>query len=221
MSITNSWQRKDNDDNKCNMRDLKSELVDVARNNILALQNMPQHRGLVRINRILLLMVLLLMFVIFLLGFLVLPDKDMLENDKINQKTDATIYAISNPTLTDEINFLKGQFVGLVSGSIESKLRILEENIQMGRLSPSLGTIQDLKNDIKILQAYSAIPENKAIKSQLSNRVLREVSQLKDLIYLTLSSCGLIIAALGGIWIKNNYRLVYHESKAMLGRWHK
>jgi predicted PurR-regulated permease PerM len=207
-----------NKNNECNMRDLKSELADVAKHNMVVLQNMPQHHELVKANKVLLLVVCSLMLVIFLLGFLILPDNVMLENYKASQQISPVVYTMNNPALTDEINLLKGQFVGLVSGSIESKLRTLEASIQMGQINTSLGTIQDLKNDIKVLQSYSMVPIKKTVKSSVSDRVLKEVSQLKSLIYLTLTSCGLIIAAIGGIWIKHNYRLVYEEKRAALGK---
>ncbi|KAF3981069.1 MAG: hypothetical protein HFP78_08515 [Methylococcales symbiont of Hymedesmia sp. n. MRB-2018] len=199
------------------MRDLKSGLVDVvAKHNIVIRQNMPQHQGLVKANKILLLVVCSLMLVILLLGFLILPKNDMLENYKASQNPKSSVYTINNPVLTDELNLLKGQFVGLVSGSIESKMRILEESIQMGHVNTSLGAIQDLKNDIKVLQSYSPASVRREGKKQLSDRVLKEVSQLKDLIYLTLTSCGLIIAAIGGIWIKNSFRLSQQLSKVKL-----
>jgi predicted PurR-regulated permease PerM len=207
-----------NKNNECNMRDLKSELADVAKHNMVVLQNMPQHHELVKANKVLLLVVCSLMLVIFLLGFLILPDNVMLENYKASQQISPVVYTMNNPALTDEINLLKGQFVGLVSGSIESKLRTLEASIQMGQINTSLGTIQDLKNDIKVLQSYSMVPIKKTVKSSVSDRVLKEVSQLKSLIYLTLTSCGLIIAAIGGIWIKHNYRLVYEGKRAALGK---
>ncbi len=43
------------------MRDLKSELADVAKHNMVVLQNMPQHHELVKANKVLLLVVCSLM----------------------------------------------------------------------------------------------------------------------------------------------------------------
>jgi hypothetical protein len=201
------------------MRDLKSELVDVvAKRNIVILQNMPHHQGLVKANKILLLVVCSLMLVILILGFLILPENKVLERYTASQNPKSVVYALNNPVLTDEVNILKGQFVGLVSGSIESKMRILEESIQMGHVNTSMGVIQDLKNDINALKSYSALSSRKEVKKPLSDRVIKEVSQLKDLIYLTLTSCGLIIAAIGGVWIKNNFRLSYQKPKVALGK---
>ncbi|KAF3977340.1 MAG: hypothetical protein HFP77_07720 [Methylococcales symbiont of Iophon sp. n. MRB-2018] len=196
---------------------MKSGLVDVvAKRNIVVWQNLPQHQALVKANKILLLVLCSLMLVVLVLGFLILPKNDMLENYKASQNSKSVVYTINNPVLTNELNLLKGQFVGLVSGSIESKMRILEESIQMGHVNTSLGAIQDLKNDIKVLQSHFPASVRREGKKQLSDRVLKEVSQLKDLIYLTLTSCGLIIAAIGGIWIKNNFRLSQQLSKVKL-----
>jgi len=41
---------------------------------------------------------------------------------------------------------------------------------------------------------------------------MQEMSELKRLIYVTLGSCGLMLAAMAGIWFKNHYRLTYKEA---------
>jgi hypothetical protein len=90
--------------------------------------------------------------------------------------------------------------------------------VRLGSVSQSLGTIDDLKNDIKVLRSYSAPkePESPAISNE---QILKEMSHLKNLIYLTIASCGLMLAAVAGIWIRNRKRLPYSESKtAYLGR---
>jgi hypothetical protein len=116
----------------------------------------------------------------------------------------------ANPVLSAEVNLLKGQFVGLVSGSIESKLRSLEDSLRSGALSNSLGTLEDIKNDVKVLRSYSEpAKKEQAIDNQ---QIMREMSQLKRLIYLTLASCGLMLAAFAGIWIKNLKKLPYKEA---------
>lgn len=206
--------------NNHNMRNLKSELTGSSKRNVVVLQGVASNKSLLKVNKILLLAVLLLMTVIFLLGMLVFPENKLLANYQSNRPTEATANAISNSALTDEINLLRGQFVGLVSGSIESKLRSLEENIRAGRVNTSLNTVQDLKNDIKILKSYSVAGTTKGANNQLSDRVLNEVSQLKNLIYLTLISCGLIIAVIVGVWLKYNYRLA-HKATAILEQYNK
>lgn len=203
------------------MRKIKPELVDaIQRRDIVVLKNIPHHQGLVKANRLLLLLASTLMVIVFVMGFLLLPADDMLDTFKVGkQQNTSVVYALQNPALSEEINTLKGQLVGLVSGSIESKLRMLEESVKTGELTASLGTIQDLKNDVRVLQSYSR-PESKAVNVQSNEVLLKEVSQLKNLIYLTLTSCGLMIAAIGGFWVRNQYRLTHSSSshRAELGK---
>jgi hypothetical protein len=116
-----------------------------------------------------------------------------------------------NPVLSAEVNTLKGQFVGLVSGSIESKLRSLEGSIRLGAAANSLATLQDLKNEVQVLRSYSESAKNEAVTTD-SKQLIQEMSHLKHLVYLTLASCGLMLAAVCGIWLKNRYRLPYKET---------
>ena len=179
-------------------REKKSEIV--------VLQRIPSHQGLIKANRWLMVMVFLLMTVIVIAGFFMAPAHDVTSF----KKSEVTA-AEMNPVLSAEVNTLKGQFVGLVSGSIESKLRTLEESVRLGTVSTALGTIEDLKNDVKVLRSYSEPPKKE--KAVLSNeQLMQEMSELKRLIYVTLGSCGLMLAAMAGIWFKNHYRLPYKEA---------
>jgi hypothetical protein len=176
-----------------------------------SLQRIPSHHALMKVNRLLLAVVCLLMAVVLIGGFLLLPADNFINRYKSVTATEA--YASEmNPVLSAEVVALKGQLVGLVSGSIESKLNALEENIRTGSVSSSIGAIEDLKNDLKVLRSYSE-PAKKG-KAVISNeQLMQEMSQLKRLIYVTLASCGLMLAAVAGVWIKNRYRLPYKESK--------
>jgi len=180
------------------MHEKKSEIV--------VLQRIPSHQGLIKVNRWLMAMVFFLMTVIVIAGLFLFPATDVTSY----KKSEVTV-AEMNPVLSAEVNTLKGQFVGLVSGSIESKLRSLEESIRRGAVSNSLGTIEDLKNDVKVLRSYSepAKKENVALSNE---QLMQEMSELKRLIYVTLASCGLMLAAVAGIWFKNRYRLPYKEA---------
>jgi len=184
-------------------KDKKSEIV--------VLQRIPSHQGLMKTNRWLLRSVVFLMIVIFIAGFFLLPDSDFLSNYKkvITSESYATEM---NPVLSAEVNTLKGQLVGLVSGSIESKLRVLEQSIRSGADNASLGTIEDLKNDVRVLRAYTE-PVNKG-EVAVNEQLMQEMSHLKRLIYLSFASCGLMLAALAGIWIKSLTRLPYKEAIA-------
>jgi hypothetical protein len=180
------------------MHETKSEIV--------VLQGIPSHHGLIKVNRWLMAMVFFLMTVIVVAGFFMLPANGVTRY----KKAEVTV-AEMNPVLSVEVNNLKGQFVGLVSGSIESKLRSLEESIRQGTASTALGTIEDLKNDVKVLRSYSEPAKEE--KVALSNeQIMQEMSELKRLIYVTLASCGLMLAAIAGIWFKNRYRLPYKEA---------
>ncbi|MFZ2171972.1 MAG: hypothetical protein WAW61_20315 [Methylococcaceae bacterium] len=180
------------------MHEKKSEIV--------VLQRIPSHQGLMKVNRWLTAMVFFLMTVIVIAGFFMFPS-----NDVTRYKKSEVNLAEMNPVLSAEVNTLKGQFVGLVSGSIESKLRSLEESIRLGTVSNSLGTIEDLKNDVKVLRSYSE-PAKKEKAVIANERLMQEMSELKRLIYVTLASCGLMLAAVAGIWFKNHFRLPYKEA---------
>jgi cell division protein FtsB len=175
------------------------------------LQRIPSHHELMKVNRLLLTIICSLMVVILIAGFLLFPADSFISSYKKATATE-TYAAEMNPVLSSEVNALKGQLVGLVSGSIESKLNALEESIRVGSVASSIGAIEDLKNDLKVLRSYSE-PAKKG-KSDISNeQLMQEMSQLKRLIYLTIASCGLMLAAVAGIWIKNRNRLPYKEIK--------
>jgi len=177
-----------------------------TKSEVVVLQRIPSHQGLMKVNRWLMIMVFFLMTVIVIAGFFFFPTNDVTRF----KKSEATI-AEMNPVLSAEVNTLKGQFVGLVSGSIESKLRSLEESVRLGTVSSSLGTIEDLKNDVKVLRTYSE-PAKKEKVAIDNEQLMQEMSELKHLVYLTLASCGLMLAAVAGIWFKNRYRLPYKEA---------
>ncbi len=189
------------------MREIKLELVEAHR----GLENIPANQGLMKVNRFLLALVLSLMAIVVIFGILAFPVGDFLSIYK--KVTPVEIHASGvNPVLSAEVNTLKGQVVGLVSGSIESKLRALENSIKLGSVNNSLGTIEDLKNDIKLLRSYSEPIENKPGSVVKNEQLMQEMSNLKDLIYFTLASCGLMFAAVAGIWIKHRYLPSYRES---------
>jgi hypothetical protein len=176
-----------------------------TKSEIVVLHTIPSHQGLMKVNRWLMAVVFFLMTVIVVAGFFLSPADDVISYKR-------EVYADGmNPVLSAEVNTLKGQFVGLVSGSIESKLRSLEESIRLGTVSNSLGTIEDLKNDVKVLRSYSE-PAKKEKVAIDNEQLMQEMSELKHLIYVTLASCGLMLVAVVGIWFKNRYRLPYKEA---------
>ncbi|MDD5320309.1 MAG: hypothetical protein PHD43_06790 [Methylococcales bacterium] len=177
-----------------------------TKSEIVVLQTIPSHQGLMKVNRWLTAVVIFLMTVIVIAGFFMFP-----ANEVTDYKKSEVYVAEMNPVLSAEVNSLKGQFVGLVSGSIESKLRTLEESVRLGTVSTALGTIEDLKNDVKVLRSYSE-PAKKEKVVIANEQLMQEMSELKRLIYVTLASCGLMLAAVAGIWFKNHYRLPFKEA---------
>ena len=80
----------------------------------------------------------------------------------------------------------------------------------MGTVAYSLGTIEDLKNDVKVLRTYSDSAKQEKVRFT-NEQLLEEMSHLKNLIYLTLASCSLMLAAVVGVWFKNRFRLPYKQ----------
>ncbi len=198
------------------MAEVNPDEVDFRKHAVVLLQAIQPHHALVKANRYLLGLVLVLMAIVFVLGFVLLPRQNLLEELGKNQAS--SVYATQNPALAAEISTLKGQMFGLVSGSIESKLRSLEDTIRRGSLAESLDTIQDLKSEVKILGAYSQAAPATADKAEVDQKVIKELSELKGLIYLTFVSCGLMIAAFAGVWLRQR-RLSHHrQHKAFLSR---
>jgi hypothetical protein len=180
-------------------------------------RTIPSHQQLLKANRALMGAVFFLMLVVFILGIVFVPDSGGIESyNNINASKIAA--QGMNPAVSSEVNALKGQLIGLVSGSIESKLSSLEASIKSGTLDNSLGTIADLKNDIKVLRSYSDGSQKGSVV--ISNQDLaQEVTHLKHLIYMTLASCGLMFAAVASVWVRYRKRLPYKEIKSFLGRY--
>ena len=173
----------------------------------------PSHHQLVKVNRRLRTAVLFLTVVVFLFGLSLVPDP--LVEQSYKNLTTKTIAAEGNsPLISSEVSNLKGQLIGLISGSIENKLKTLEDSVKSGTIDHSLGTIADLKNDIKVLRTYSVVTKKEDLV--VSNQDLaEEVTHLKHLIYATLSSCGLMFVAATGVWIRRRKRLPYKETRSL------
>jgi hypothetical protein len=177
-----------------------------------------------KVYRILFFSVIALMLVVLIFGFFIWPKNSILTKFEKQQVIAEIQNQQINPALSEEINVLKSQLIGLISGSIESKLRILEESIQSGTLTTTgKGAIQDLKNDVIVLKTYSETGAGRLIAknteatstsaTKLDRQLMDEVSQLKNLLYISIASCGLMIAAIGGIWYQSRYRLIHDRSE--------
>jgi cell division protein FtsB len=184
----------------------KLELINASQEVVVYHQPLPSH-DLVQKNRLLLKLIVALMLVIFLLSSFLLPAHNM--GEQLIEKQIADAESLKNPVLSAEIDSLKGQLVGLVSGSIESKLASIEKNIKRGRVLGALETVHSLKKDVKALRTYSEPLEKKNQEEfRMNQRLAEEVVHLKNLIYVTLGSCGLMFAAFAGVWVKNRRKLI-------------
>lgn len=196
------------------MPEINLDDVDNDKRALAVLRVVQRHQALVKANRVLLGLVFVLMAAVFALGLVLLPSHNVFDAAKSSKLE----YAVQNPAISAEINTLKGQMFSLVSGSIESKLRALEENIKRGSVADSLNTIQDLKSDVKVLSAYSNESQAKPQEAEVNRQLIAELTNLKDLVYLTFISCGLMIAAVAGVWFRNR-RLTHQATyKAYLSR---
>jgi len=203
------------------MRHIKSEIVGDSGREAIFIQRIPQVCGLSNHHKALVFFILTI--VTLVLTFLWLPTQNLLENLEKNQQKIAESHSPSNP-ISAEVNQLKSQLVGLISGSIESKLQVLEESINKGQISiTGMNAIQGLKADIQRLNTYAEPIEIKTsttqqgviidrtttskVKIKQIGPLLEEISQLKNLVYFTLVSCGLLFAAMGGVWLRGRLRL--------------
>jgi hypothetical protein len=135
-------------------------------NEIVILHQQFQQQRLINLNRYLISAVFVLMSMVFVLGFFVFPDNsDIAQTLKNKQQLAVTMK--NSPVISAEIDSLKGELVGLVTGSIEAKLKSLEEGIKLGSVLGSLQTLQDVRNDVKLLHKYSDPLEQKQQKLNL------------------------------------------------------
>jgi hypothetical protein len=193
------------------MSDLQENRTEIAKIQRV-LQSIPSHQQLMKVNRVLMGAVFFLMLIVFVLGLFFMPNSDVVTDYKKISAVKTAASEGMNPVVSAEVNNLKKQLIGLVSGSIESKLKTLEQSVKLGSVDNSLGTIADLKNDIKVLRSYSDVPKKQEVV--VSNvQLSEEVSHLKHLIYMSLASCGLMFAAAAGVWVKYRKRLPYEEIK--------
>jgi hypothetical protein len=151
--------------------------------------------------------VFVLISLLLVLVFLAFPN----DNHRLLRLNNQVLTAFEHPLVTSaKIDNLKGELVGLVSGTIENKLISLEEGIRLGSVLSSLQTVQNIRNDVKVLHKYSDPLEQKQQQVVLKNaHLIEEVSHLKDLIYLTLGICSLMFSAFLFIWSKNRKRSAY------------
>ncbi|NOR79236.1 MAG: hypothetical protein GQ529_00145, partial [Methyloprofundus sp.] len=79
-----------------------------------------------------------------------------------------------------------------------------------------LDTIYALKEDLVVLKTYSATGAGRLIAQKYlqqpvnkieAKALAEEVSQLRSLVHFLIASCGLMVAAIGGVWVRKRYAL--------------
>jgi len=191
--------RKKNENNNKAMRNV-SELTPVS---------------VLRLNRWVLGVVVGLMAIIVVMGAFLIPQQASFDFVRA-QKTVELYDRQMNPVLSAEVDALKSQLVGLVSGSIESKLKVLEESLRTGSIGlTGMDTIHSLQNDLQVLKTYSDTGAGRLIATKTpevsANRIdlVEEVNRLNGLVSFLITSCGLMFAAIAGVWVRKQYILAY------------
>jgi len=191
--------RKKNENNNKAMRNV-SELTPVS---------------VLRLNRWVLGVVVGLMAIIVVMGAFLIPQQASFDFVRA-QKTVELYDRQMNPVLSAEVDALKSQLVGLVSGSIESKLKVLEESLRAGSIGlTGMDTIHSLQNDLQVLKTYSDTGAGRLIATKApevsANRIdlVEEVNRLNGLVSFLITSCGLMFAAIAGVWVRKQYILAY------------
>jgi hypothetical protein len=107
-------------------------------------------------NRLVLAIIISLMATVVFMGMLLMPENEIVPKTTQVHKSTELYNVQMNPVISAEVDALKSQLVGLVSGSIESKLNTLEEGLKAGTITEiGLDTIEALKDDLVVLKTYS------------------------------------------------------------------
>lgn len=181
----------------------------------IAVINSATQLSVLKMNWLVLAVMTGLMVAVVYMGALLMPENKLF-NGSVQVHKSVELYEIPmNPVISAEVDALKSQLVGLVSGSIESKLKILEEGLQTGTIAETgLETIRALQEDLVVLKTYSATGAGRLIAPKYAQpfnketiALAEEVSQLRELVHFLIASCGLMFAAVGGVWVRKRYAL--------------
>lgn len=128
---------------------------------------------------------------------------------------------VANPALSADIDMLKGQMVSMISGSIKAKLTQLQESINAGKVTTQeLVILSELTQELDALRAVSRprIGVGSVDQSVLVSKgrqdpaiLLKELSNLKLLVYLSIISCGLMFVASAGVWLQTRFVLQHYD----------
>ncbi len=131
--------------------------------------------------------------------------------------------SLNSNSVVRDIEFIKGQMNLLITGAMESKIQQLEQSLKSGIISRGdLATLQDLKENLNTLKAYSVRNASTAagllggadrtqgpMQAQTllySDKLLEEISNIKNLFYISIISWSGVILIIGGTWLRGYYR---------------
>jgi hypothetical protein len=184
----------------------------------VAVLNSGTQLSVLKMNRLVLAVIISLMATVVFMGILLIPENEIVSRTAQVHKSTELYDVQMNPVISAEVDALKSQLVGLVSGSIESKLKTLEDGLKAGTISEiGLDTIESLKDDLVVLKTYSETGAGRLIAKKYlqqvntveNKKLAQEVSQLRSMIYFLITSCGLMVAAVASIWVRRKYTLIH------------
>jgi len=123
-----------------------------------------------------------------------------------------------------QLNTLKENMAAAVSGSVETRMRRLEQIVASGTVgSQEIQALEDLSRDLHVLENYTSggsghvmdaerlmhprlRPQTAVLSdagADASNDIARKLAQVKHLLYFGFASCGMALVLVGGYWWKN------------------
>jgi len=137
---------------------------------------------------------------------------------------------VKDPVLYRQVDLLRRQSNVLLTGSIETKLRLIESSLRRGKVrAADLEMLQSLKEELKLLNNSSHLDSSGALAGQppsvvrrtgrgsahrINNeQMLTEMAYMKNLLYVSIASCGLLFVSVGGLWLHSSARLRQLDAK--------
>ncbi|MCS5564910.1 MAG: hypothetical protein NZ729_01350 [Methylococcales bacterium] len=158
------------------------------------------------------------------ISFLLLVQQQALPEQGNLARLPSAGQGVYSSSLSRDVELLKGQMNVLITAKLETKIQQLETSLKSGVISPEdLETIQALREDLKILRAYSQQNAATALalfsnSSGLGETVtgstavyfdplMHEFLGLKNYFYIGMASWGVALMIFGGVWLRGHYRL--------------
>jgi len=125
--------------------------------------------------------------------------------------------------INQQMEALQGKFGVLLAESVEMRLKALQRNIEIGKVSSAdIEAFEQLKNDLALLEGYAErasanafddtqvehsrfhrLPDSKVIRNE---ELMDEVLQVKNLLYFCAASLATTTVLISGYWIRQRSR---------------